>query len=165
MSDKAKHMTPHPFAARHRSQGFTLIELMIAVAIVGILAAVAMPAYFQSTMKARRSDAKAALLDLAQREERYMSTANQYTDSAPALGYGTGTTITTTNPMTVTSGSASYYQLAVTLPTPPAPAATFAATATPTGTQLAKDTQCGAFTITQTGAQTVSGSSSAANCW
>ena len=69
------------------SQGFTLIELMIAVAIVGILAAVALPSYQRSIMKGRRVDAKAATLDLAAREERYFSVNNTYTNSAVSLGF------------------------------------------------------------------------------
>ena len=77
--EKAKQMTLS-FHPRRCARGFTLIEVMIAVAIVGILVAVAFPAYNQSVRKSRRSDAKAALLDLAQREERYFSTTNQYTD-------------------------------------------------------------------------------------
>jgi type IV pilus assembly protein PilE len=146
--------------ARRRARGFTLIELMIVVAIIGILAAIAFPAYNQSVRKSRRSDAKAALLDLAQREERYLSTANQYTTSAPLLGYGGSATVTTANPMNITSGSASYYQLAVSAPT----STTFTATATPQGAQ-ATDT-CGTYTLSNTGTQGVSGGTGTpADCW
>ena len=144
-------------APRGRQRGFTLVELMIAVAIIAILAKLAFPVYTNSVKKARRADAKTALLDLAQREERFLATGNVYTTSAPALGYPTGSAF----PLNVMTGTSAFYQLAVSMPT----STTFAATATPIGVQLAQDTQCGTYTLTGTGAQTISGSGSATDCW
>ena len=63
---------------RLRNQGFTLIELMIVVAIVGILAAIAFPSYQDSLNKGRRSDGQAALLQLQSVMERHMFDNNQY---------------------------------------------------------------------------------------
>ncbi|MBK1731990.1 hypothetical protein CKO41_09340 [Thiococcus pfennigii] len=63
---------------RVRPRGFTLIELMITVAIVGILAAIAYPSYQEQIRKARRADAQAALLELAQFMERYYTMNNTY---------------------------------------------------------------------------------------
>lgn len=60
------------------SKGFTLIELMIAVAVVGILAAIAYPSYQDSVRKSRRADAKSALLDAAH-ERTVFTENNQYT--------------------------------------------------------------------------------------
>jgi len=152
-----------PFQAPRRGQGgFTLIELMIAVAIIGILLRLAFPAYQNSVMKSRRADAKTALLDLAQREERFLATQNQYTTSAPALGYAPTATVTSAAPMTIQNGSASFYTLEVTT----SGSTSFTATARPTGPQLAKDTQCKNFTIDNTGAQGVNGGTGTAiDCW
>lgn len=64
---------------RRFSSGFTLIEIMVVVAIVGILAAIAYPAYTESVLKGRRGEAKGALLEAAGAEERYFTTNNIYT--------------------------------------------------------------------------------------
>src|SRR4051812_6782031 len=142
-----------PFQAQRTGQrGFTLTEVMTAGAIIGTLLRLAFPAYNNSVRKSRRADAKTALLDLAQREERYMSTANVYSTSAPALGYSAGSAF----PMPVLTGSTSYYTLSVTVGTP---ATTFTATAAPSGDQL-KD-KCGTFTLKQDGSQ----GASASDCW
>ena len=144
---------------RRHAAAFTLIELMIAVAIIGILVKLAYPAYTQSVLKSHRAEAKSALLDLASREERYFSTTNTFTASAPQLGYAAGSSW----PLTVQAGSSSYYTLSVTLDSTVS-APNFTATATAVNSQV-KDTKCMNFTLTQAGVQTVSGTDSAANCW
>ena len=142
------------------SQGFTLIELMIAVAIVGILAAVALPSYQRSIMKGRRVDAKAATLDLAAREERYFSVNNTYTNSAVSLGYAAGTVF----PLAVNASGQSFYTLNVTA----ASAGAFTVVTSPTGTQVA-DTDCYAYKIDQLGVQSNVDANGnpvvATNCW
>ena len=145
-----------------RAQGFTLIELMIVVAIAAVLMSIAFPLYLHQIRESRRTDARSALLDLASREERYYSMQNAYSSTATDLGY-------TTWPQTVGSG---YYQIAQ--PTNiQAATATAAATFTLTATPLAgkgqdKDTDCQSFTVTQTGQETSANSASgdsSATCW
>jgi len=91
---------------RRLHRGFTLIELMIVVAIVGLLAAIAYPAYTSSVVKGKRSEGRAALMDLVQQQERYMTQYNSY------LSFTTGSTAGTnasggsvTAPFKVYSGS------------------------------------------------------------
>ena len=148
--------TMHPrYTRRAPEAGFTLIELMIAVAIVGILTAVALPAYQKQILKSHRTDAKTALLDLASREERYMSTNQAYASNGTLLGFSNDF------PVSVPSDSAATYTLSVTLTNSNG---TFTLTATPTGNQVAD--ACGSYTLTSLGVQGVSGGSmSAADCW
>lgn len=68
--------------------GFTLIELMITVAIVGILAAVALPSYNESIRKGKRAEGRAALVDLLQQQERYLGQRGTYATFNNGTGLG-----------------------------------------------------------------------------
>ncbi len=166
-------MAPTELAAavrgsRRGQRGFTLIELIIAMVVAAILAAIAIPAYSSFVREGRRTDAKSALLDLASLEERYFTTANTYSSAASDLGYGSAAW-----PVTVGSG---YYQVAqpvvtaAVAPTTAAPAGTpasFSITATPIGDQV-NDTGCASFTVTSQGAHTSlssSGADTSSTCW
>jgi type IV pilus assembly protein PilE len=143
---------------RRGQHGFTLIELMIAVAVVGILAAIATAVYTAQIQKARRTDARNALLDLAGREERFFSVANSYSQTPADVGY-------TAFPQIVGSG---YYQVnvAVAAAAPPLPPS-YTITAIPLGTQQ-NDTTCAVFSINQIGqqsSQNSGGADTTATCW
>jgi len=130
--------------------GFTLIELMIAVAIVGILAAIAIPSYTSYVQKARRTSAKTALLDLASREAKYYSTNNAYTNSMTNLGYASA------GPIAVPDATSNYYNLSVAFFSG---TTGFIGTAARAGSQ-ATDT-CGSFTLDYLGVK----GAGATNCW
>jgi type IV pilus assembly protein PilE len=159
-------MTTHCNPRNGRIAGFSLIELMVVVAIASILVAVAVPSYLYEVRKSRRTDAKTALLDLAGREERYFSTNNYaYTTSLTSLGYSP-----TTFPLTLGSG---YYQITTANFTVTTGSSTvlptYSITATTmTGTDQAKDTTCASFTVTNTGTQTSlnsGGTDTTSTCW
>jgi type IV pilus assembly protein PilE len=147
------------------SRGFTLIELMVAVAVTAILATVAVTSYSSFVLRAHRTEAKTALLDMASLEERYLSTsATGYSSNPTDLGYP--------NVFPIAFGSG-YYQIkaadfVVNLPvvntsTP----GSFSITATATGNQV-NDTACAKFTVTSAGARTAlsqAGTDNTTTCW
>jgi type IV pilus assembly protein PilE len=156
-------MKPRQFTSTNTpASGFTLVELMVALAIVAILASIAVPMYSKQVQKSRRVDARTAVLDLAGREERYLSTAGSYTNVAANVGY-------TALPVVVGSG---YYQVAVNVPVVAAgvqPTYTVSATVVAGSTQV-KDLQCQYFSVDNTGKQFSSatnagGADTSAICW
>lgn len=85
------------------NRGFTLIELMIVVALIGILAAVAYPSYQKYVMKSKRADAKAALMNLAQQQEKFRGNCLQY---ATILSSTTETCNTSTSTYSIKNATA-----------------------------------------------------------
>src|SRR5271169_4547156 len=92
-----------------RARGYTLTELMVTLAVLAIIVAVAMPAYTSQMQKARRADARNALLDIAGREERFLSVSNGYSQLPSDVGYGGAAW-----PQNVTPNS--YYSVTVVAP-------------------------------------------------
>jgi type IV pilus assembly protein PilE len=136
-------------AQGHAQRGFSLMELMIVIAIVGILAAVAYPSYQEHIVKTNRGNAKACLSEHAQFMERYYTTNMTYVGAAPNLGCRTESNLD--RRYTITVGNLAQ--------------GTYTITATPINVQLASDTLCGTLTLNQAGARTASGTGGAALCW
>jgi type IV pilus assembly protein PilE len=74
-------------------EGFTLIELMITIVIIGILVGVALPGYQNSVRKSHRSAAQAEMLDIANREQQYLLANRSYTATLSNLGYSVPTEV------------------------------------------------------------------------
>lgn len=161
-----KKMTKFNQQAQH---GFTLIEVLITMAIVGILAAIAIPSYTQYVLRANRADAKTALLAVAQRLEQNYTLNGRY-DRDQAGNNIDNTTLTTWRLNQVPAGGAARYNIAF-VNTAPAvwPSQTaFTLSATPTGAQAA-DTTCGTLTIDNRNLKSANGQSNRSqitiDCW
>ena len=131
--------------ARSRMRGMTLIELMVAVAIVSILVSIAVPSYASFMKKSRRGDTESTLMDIAQRQQQYLIDARAYAPDTATLG------------TTVPADVSAYYTIqicrtAVPCAAPGGTPPTFAIIATP----IAGSPQAGDYTLTldHTGAKT-----------
>jgi type IV pilus assembly protein PilE len=123
--------------------GFTLIELMIAVAIVAILTAVAYPSYTSHLRKSHRADAQNLLMALSSRQQQYLLDTRNYADTIDKLQ------------VPVPSNVSAHYTVTLALGAGAAP--TFTLTAAPVGAQAAD--KCGTLTLDNTGTKVPSG------CW
>ncbi|ESS74051.1 general secretion pathway protein H [Methyloglobulus morosus KoM1] len=137
-------------------KGFTLIELMVAVAIIGILSAIAVPSYMDSVTKSRRKDAEGALEGFANAMERHFTDVNNYCNVGGTGGANTCGDTDTTNdtgspPLSFypakspIDGNQVYYNLTISAVTP----STYILLATPTGAQTGN----GALQLDNTGAR------------
>lgn len=118
-----------------KNKGFTLVELMVAVAILGILASIVLPSYQDYLRKGRRSAAQSVLMDVAQKQQQYLLDSRSYASDLSALN------------ITVPSDVSKYYTITLTAANGAPP--TFTATATPnSGTDQASDST---LTIDNTG--------------
>ncbi len=101
-----------------KGRGFTLIEVMIAIVIVGILTAIALPAYRSYIVKGKRGAAQAQMMDLANREEQFLLANRTYAPKATivANGYGLPTSVADSYSweITVTAGSLPTYSIVFT---------------------------------------------------
>jgi len=130
-------------------KGFTLMELMIAIVIVAILAAVAVPSYQSYTIKTRRATATGCLLEIAQLMERHHTVNMSYTGFALP-----------NPPMQCIGNLAGHYSFTVTN----LAARTYTLNAAPQGAQASKDpSSCGTLTIDQAGQKGAGGGVS--TCW
>ncbi len=140
------------FKNTKHAKGFTLLELLVAVAIIGILAAIAIPSYNGYMQRSRRASAQTFLMDIAQRQHQYLLDARAYAPDLTTLGIST--------PKEVSPS----YSLPQPFPlnTPGSPPSFTVAAQPIAGTDQASD-KCGTLSIDSAGNKTAS--TGAAGCW
>ena len=146
--------------SNRKAAGFTLIEVMIVVVVIGILLMVALPAYQQQTLKTKRALANAELQEVLARQEQYFVNNRQYATSFVDLGFANPYSIDADTHEVAVNSDGRIYTIAFSA----ASAIAFTATATPQLGQAA-DTLCGTLQITSTGVKSASGTGGAALCW
>lgn len=155
MNQKRVNIMTMPNLSKYRyNQGFTLIELMIVVAVVGILSAIAYPSYTEYVRRGHRADARAGLLQAQQWLERAATATGQYpTADLPSA-------------LTWASDTNKRYTIAITSPT----STSYTLTATPKSPGPQASDKCGTYTLSNTGLHGANGKKSGesgydTDCW
>jgi type IV pilus assembly protein PilE len=146
---------------RKGSTGFTLLELLIVVTIVGIMAAIAIPSYGDYVLRANRTVGKTEIMRIVGKQEGFYNDRKAYATALNLLDttYGAATVyLKRDGSVQTTSTTQAIYTLALT----GASATAYSVVATPVNRQL-KDTKCGTLTYTSAGVKSASGT--ATDCW
>lgn len=141
---------------RKRAAGFTLLELMVTVMIIGVLASIAYPSYVKSVTKTKRKTAEACLSNYATYMERFYTTNMRYDKDVggTAISWPILDCATTKN-----AGKEYAFSLSA------AAGTTYSIQAAPQGAQATRDVQCGTLSLDQSGTRSVSGSAGSSQCW
>ncbi|KZZ64622.1 hypothetical protein A3765_10955 [Oleiphilus sp. HI0130] len=141
-----------------KQKGFTLIELMIVVAIIGIIASIGYPRYTESVSKSRRGNAQAEMLSLSSALERYYTQNNHYSNAA-AAGADTGAPDATL--YTIDAETAQFYTITISAVGDADTAQTYTLSAAPTGGMTGD--RCGTMTLNSAGVRTAAAGET--DCW
>ena len=145
-------------------RGFTLVEIMVVLAIVMTIAAIAMPSYTENINRSKRAEAKAQLLEAAQYMQRFYSQNDSYAQNRAGKAVAIPDALARV-PRSAASGSQNY---TIGFATPAPTVATFTLQAAPrAGGSMASD-KCGTFTLTQAGQRGLAGNAAgttADSCW
>jgi type IV pilus assembly protein PilE len=141
------HVSTHERTQGDSQGGFTLIELVVVMVVIGILAAIAIPNYGEYVMRGHRASAQAYISDLASRQAQFFLDRRRYADTVAALNVPAPAEIANRYTVTVVAVAG--------------PPATFTVTAPPNGPQASD--RCGAIWIDQTG--TKGAAPGATRCW
>lgn len=142
-----KRFDNSPSVVPMRAQGFTLIELVVAIAILAIIIGIAIPAYTQYVVRSNRAEAKVVLMQGAQALERCYTRYNAYNAADCAVTF----------PF---MSENDWYEVDV-----ERTATTYELTATPQGSQVTRDSACGNLVLDHLGVRSVSGSAAVDDCW
>jgi type IV pilus assembly protein PilE len=142
-----------------KEKGFSLMELMIVVAIVGILAAIAYPSYQNYVLRTGRSDGQAKMMEIIQAQERFYSQNQTYTTNLGAGGLAYGVAANASVP-----SAEGRYTIQAAACANSTIARCVILTATRVGPQL-QDNECGNLTIDSRGTKGKSGTGTVATCW
>jgi type IV pilus assembly protein PilE len=150
----------HDDIGSRKQKGVTLLELMVVVAIIGIISAIAYPSYTQFVVKSKRATGSGMLLQIADRQQQYFLDNKRFATKFSSLGYASDDMMINDDGMIVSASNARRtYKIALSGAT----AAAYTIEAAPQLGQATNDTDCGTITLTSAGIKGQTGTGE--NCW